>query len=229
LDQAIASYDEVINRDQKLATAYNRRGLAFPLKAISTKRLPISARRWRSIPQLRTYSSTGRKPIVENMISTALGKISKPRWRLTRSSPKRKMRSMGEQACRRERRASNLRIQSCKLTLAVRSAFAGMLLSIVLGPLVVREWWQIHYEKAAFWAGLTLIGLSAVAGPSAAAEDFVHSMALEYLPFILMLFALYTAAGGISIEGKLKGTPVINTTILGLGTLTVSSGQLAPR
>jgi hypothetical protein len=102
-------------------------------------------------------------------------------------------------------------------------------LSIVLGPLVVREWWQIHYEKAAFWAGLTLIGLSAVAGPSAAAADFVHSMALEYLPFILMLFALYTAAGGISVEGKLKGTPVINTTILGLGTLTVSSGQLAPR
>src|ERR1700730_13176512 len=73
--------------------------------------------------------------------------------------------------------------------------FAGVLLSIALGPLGVREWWRIHYEKAAaFWAGLTLIGLSAVAGPSAAAADFVHSMALEYLPFILLLFALYTAA-----------------------------------
>jgi len=31
--------------------------------------------------------------------------------------------------------------------------FAGMLLSIALGPLAVKEWWHIHYAKAAvFWA-----------------------------------------------------------------------------
>jgi Na+/H+ antiporter NhaD/arsenite permease-like protein len=98
--------------------------------------------------------------------------------------------------------------------------FGGMLLSIALGPIVVKEWWHIHYEKAAaFWAGLTLIGLSVSAGPYAAAKDFVHCMALEYLPFILMLFAFYTAAGGISVEGKLKGTPLANTGVLAVGTL----------
>ena len=86
--------------------------------------------------------------------------------------------------------------------------FAGMLLSIALGPLVVKEWWHIHYEKAAgFWAILTLGGLIAVEGLPAAAAGFVHSMALEYLPFILMLFAFYTAAGGITVEGKLNGSP----------------------
>jgi Na+/H+ antiporter NhaD/arsenite permease-like protein len=47
-------------------------------------------------------------------------------------------------------------------------------------------------------------------------------MALEYLPFILMLFALFTAAGGISVEGKLNGSPLVNTTILALGTLSAS-------
>ncbi len=34
--------------------------------------------------------------------------------------------------------------------------FAGILLSIALGPVAVKEWWHIHYKKAAaFWAILT--------------------------------------------------------------------------
>ncbi len=93
--------------------------------------------------------------------------------------------------------------------------FAGILLSIAFGPLVVKEWWHIHYEKAAaFWASLTLAGLAYVAGPAAMAAALTHSMALEYLPFILMLFALFTAAGGISISGKLSGSPLANCAIL---------------
>ncbi len=101
--------------------------------------------------------------------------------------------------------------------------FAGMLLSIALGPVLLREWWHIHYEKAAaFWAGLTLAGLAAAEGLSTTAAELVHTMLLEYVPFILMLFALYTAAGGITVEGKLKGTPLGNTALLALGTLIAS-------
>ncbi|MBO0733025.1 MAG: sodium:proton antiporter [Methylocapsa sp.] len=101
--------------------------------------------------------------------------------------------------------------------------FAGMLLSIALGPLVVKEWWHIHYEKAAaFWAGLTLIALSVVAGPSAAAAGIAHSILLDYLPFILMLFSMYTAAGGICVKGRPKGTPLANTAILAFGTIIAS-------
>jgi Na+/H+ antiporter NhaD/arsenite permease-like protein len=96
--------------------------------------------------------------------------------------------------------------------------FAGMLLSIALGPLVVKEWWHIHYEKAAAcWAILTVGGLVASIGIAATAAGLLHSMALEYLPFILMLFALYTAAGRISVEGRLHGSPNVNTSILALG------------
>src|SRR5579884_469562 len=101
--------------------------------------------------------------------------------------------------------------------------FAGMLLSIALGPLLIKEWWHIHYEKAAaFWACLTVMGLSVVAGPMAGAVGFVHSMALEYVPFILMLFALYTAAGGIVVSGTLAGSPLVNMAILATGTLVAS-------
>jgi Na+/H+ antiporter NhaD/arsenite permease-like protein len=96
--------------------------------------------------------------------------------------------------------------------------FAGMLLSIALGPLVVKEWWHIHYEKAAaFWAILSVAGLVASTGIGPAAAGVVHSMEVEYLPFILMLFALYTAAGGISVEGRLPASPLVNTSILALG------------
>lgn len=109
--------------------------------------------------------------------------------------------------------------------------FAGILLSIALGPLAVKEWWHIHYAKAAgFWAILALGGLIAVEGLPAAAASFVRSMALEYLPFILMLFAFYTAAGGIAVEGKLNGSPTVNTTTSPLAPRSrTSSGPPAPR
>ncbi|WP_051335688.1 sodium:proton antiporter [Methylocapsa acidiphila] len=109
-------------------------------------------------------------------------------------------------------------IDGAHLPVLLGLPFAGILLSIALGPLVVKEWWHIHYEKAAaFWAMLTLVGLAFVEGPAAAAAAFAHNMALDYLPFILMLFALFTAAGGISISGKLKGSPLVNCAFLGIG------------
>ena len=70
---------------------------------------------------------------------------------------------------------------------------------------------------AGFWAILALGGLIVVAGLPAAGGGFVHSPVLEYLPFILMLFALFTAAEGISIEGRLNSSAPVNTTILALG------------
>ncbi|QBR72835.1 sodium:proton antiporter [Beijerinckiaceae bacterium] len=109
-------------------------------------------------------------------------------------------------------------LDGAQLSWPLALPFAGMLLSIALGPLVVKEWWHIHYEKAAaFWAVAAISGLVAVEGFSATAAGVVHSMALEYLPFILMLFALFTAAGGIVVEGRLNGSPVANTLILAFG------------
>ncbi|MGO9673644.1 MAG: sodium:proton antiporter [Methylocella sp.] len=109
-------------------------------------------------------------------------------------------------------------LDGAKLPLPLGLPFVGILLSIALGPLVVKEWWHIHYEKAAaFWAILTLVGLISVKGFDAAAAALAHNVALEYLPFILMLLALFTAAGGISIKGSLKESPLVNTAILAFG------------
>ena len=93
--------------------------------------------------------------------------------------------------------------------------FIGILLSIALGPLLAAHTWEHHQGKiAAGWALLTAVPLWFIAGPSAASHAFVHTVLSEYIPFILLLLALFTVAGGIVVRGNLHGSPVVNTCCL---------------
>jgi Na+/H+ antiporter NhaD/arsenite permease-like protein len=93
--------------------------------------------------------------------------------------------------------------------------FCGILLSIALGPLLFAHWWHPHYGKAAaFWGLAALIPMGVAFGATTTAAALFHTAALEYVPFILMLFALFTAAGGIVIRGNLHGSPLFNTLFL---------------
>ncbi len=101
--------------------------------------------------------------------------------------------------------------------------FAGMLLSIALGPILFHHLWELHYGKfAAFWALLLLVPLVALRGFDASLGAVLHTALLEYLPFIILLFALFTIAGGILITGNLHGSPATNTVILAIGTVMAS-------
>jgi Na+/H+ antiporter NhaD/arsenite permease-like protein len=60
------------------------------------------------------------------------------------------------------------------------------------------------------------------AGPGTALHAVAHTALLEYIPFILLLLALFTVAGGIVIRGNLHGTPLTNTVLLAIGTLMAS-------
>lgn len=101
--------------------------------------------------------------------------------------------------------------------------FAGMLLSIALGPRFAAQFWDPHYGKAAaFWAALVMVPLAIVYGPRTAGEALFHSLALDYLPFILMLFALYTTAGGLHVGGRLRASPASNSALLALGAVAAS-------
>jgi Na+/H+ antiporter NhaD/arsenite permease-like protein len=101
--------------------------------------------------------------------------------------------------------------------------FAGILLSIALGPLLMPKIWHAHYGKiAALWSIITLAAIAAAAGVSAAIAGFVHAMLGEYLSFIVLLFALYTVAGGLLITGQLGGRPLGNALTLALGTALAS-------
>ncbi|GJG96387.1 sodium:proton antiporter [Cupriavidus pauculus] len=101
--------------------------------------------------------------------------------------------------------------------------FAGILLSIALFPLVAPKFWHHHYGKiAAAWGLLFLVPFALQFGWHAAAANTVHALLAEYVPFIVLLTALYVVAGGICVRGNLHATPKLNTGILALGTVLAS-------
>jgi len=101
--------------------------------------------------------------------------------------------------------------------------FVGMLLSIALGPVLFPHLWEHHYGKfAGFWAALTLVPLVLLRGFDPTLGALLHTALLDYIPFIILLFALFTIAGGILISGNLRGTPATNTVLLAIGTALAS-------
>ncbi|MDQ1078885.1 sodium:proton antiporter [Pseudoroseomonas cervicalis] len=109
------------------------------------------------------------------------------------------------------------------LSLAWALPFAGVLLSIALLPLLAGHLWHHHYGKiAAGWTALFLLPFAVVFGPGAAWAEFSHVLVGEYLPFITLLLALYTAGGGVLLKGNLVGTPATNTALLAVGTAIAS-------
>jgi Na+/H+ antiporter NhaD/arsenite permease-like protein len=101
--------------------------------------------------------------------------------------------------------------------------FAGILLSIAIVPLIAPHAWHRHFGKiSAAWALVFLVPFAVGFGTQAAFATFVHAMLEEYVPFIILLTALFTVAGGICLHGDLHGSPRLNTGLLALGTLLAS-------
>lgn len=100
--------------------------------------------------------------------------------------------------------------------------FAGILLSIALIPLILPRFWHHHFPKvSAFWAIIFAVPFLYFF-KSAAVHEILHIIIIDYVPFILLLWALFTVSGGIYVKGSLKGTPAVNTGILLIGTLFAS-------
>ena len=101
--------------------------------------------------------------------------------------------------------------------------FVGILLSIAVWPLAGPHFWHHHFGKiAAAWSLAFLLPFAAVFGAHAALAGLVHALVAEYIPFILLLTALFTVSGGIYIRGNLHGTPRLNTAILAIGAVLAS-------
>ena len=101
--------------------------------------------------------------------------------------------------------------------------FAGILLSIALMPLLAPIFWHHHFGKvAAAWALAFLLPFAIAFGPGVAGVNLVHALLAEYIPFVILLTALFTTAGGIYIRGNLHGSPGLNTAILAIGAVLAS-------
>lgn len=96
--------------------------------------------------------------------------------------------------------------------------FVGVLLTIAVAPLFAARWWHPHYGKAAlFWALAAVAPIAWTFGAPTAAASMFKTMATEYLPFVAMLFALFTTAGGLVLRGGATGSPLSNTLVLAVG------------
>ena len=97
--------------------------------------------------------------------------------------------------------------------------FAGMLLSIALFPLMATHAWEHHFGKiSTAWAIAFLAPCVAIFGFETTWAETLHTIVLEYIPFIILLFSLFVVAGGIRLVGNLVGTPGTNTCVLAVGT-----------
>ncbi len=100
--------------------------------------------------------------------------------------------------------------------------FAFMLLSIALLPLIAENLWHHHFGKiSAFWAACLAIPFIYVY-KGIAVYEILHIILADYVPFIILLWALFTISGGILLKGTLRGTPVVNTIIILIGTILAS-------
>ena len=101
--------------------------------------------------------------------------------------------------------------------------FAGLLLSIALMPLLAPAFWHHHFGKvSAAWTLAFFIPFALLFGPAVAGVNLVHALVAEYIPFIILLTALFTVAGGIFIRGNLHGSPGLNAGLLLIGAVLAS-------
>ena len=101
--------------------------------------------------------------------------------------------------------------------------FAGMLLSIALGPILVPKLWHHHYGKvAAGWALALAVPFALQFGFGATTHALAHTLIAEYVPFILLLTALFTVTGGIHVKGNLHGSPGMNVALMAIGAVLAS-------
>lgn len=119
--------------------------------------------------------------------------------------------------------AHALHLDGSTLSLWWALPFAGILLSIALFPLFAPHFWEKNFGKvSAIWIVAVLAPFLLQFGWELTLYEVLHLLLLEYLPFIILLLALFTVAGGIHIAGSFRGSPVSNTLFLAAGTALAS-------
>ncbi len=105
--------------------------------------------------------------------------------------------------------------------------FAVLLLSIATMPFISGRIWHSHFPDFAFFLGsfvaaYYLLGYHRPAehshGLSYGAAEMLHA-AEEYLAFVAVVLGLYVVSGGVLIEVRRRGTPLVNTLLLGVGAI----------
>lgn len=94
--------------------------------------------------------------------------------------------------------------------------FGLMLLTIAVAPLIVNDWWDSNRHKLAVSILLAIpVVICMVMGGML--HELEHQILGDYLPFIILLLALYVITGGIHLAGDILAKPWVNTAFLAVG------------
>ncbi len=99
--------------------------------------------------------------------------------------------------------------------------FVVMLLTIAIAPLAVEHWWEENRNKLIFTLLLS-IPTAVLLACYGLGGNVVHQLVYDYIPFIVLLLALFVVTGGINIRGDITATPFVNTMLLAMGWLLAS-------
>jgi Na+/H+ antiporter NhaD/arsenite permease-like protein len=114
-------------------------------------------------------------------------------------------------------------IQGAELSLVWGAPFAFILLSLALFPLTAPAVWHHHYGKIVnLFALAFLIPFSFAFSGKTVLHVLSEAILLEYIPFVALLFALFTISGGIRIAGPFRGCPSSNLMLIGSGSVLAS-------
>ncbi len=114
-------------------------------------------------------------------------------------------------------------LNGARLSIFWAMPFAGILLCIATGPVFYPHVWERDYGKiAAVWAVIVVTALLLNAPATVVITTLAHTALLEYMPFILLLLALFVTAGGIYLEGNLHDSVFTNTVLLAIGAVMAS-------
>ncbi|MBQ8672838.1 MAG: sodium:proton antiporter [Bacteroides sp.] len=104
--------------------------------------------------------------------------------------------------------------------------FVAMLLCIALAPLIVEKQWEKNVNKlwvSLFFGAIVAVWMVANNTPeNQFTHKLIHQVVFDYVPFMVLLAALFVVTGGIHVSGDIQATPKVNTFILTIGFMLAS-------
>lgn len=99
--------------------------------------------------------------------------------------------------------------------------FVLMLLSIAIFPLFWNHFWEKNLNKLII---AVILSIPTVIFLLTAGfwHNLFETMVFDYMPFIILLGALFTITGGIYLSGDIEAKPTTNTLFLGIGAVLAS-------
>lgn len=99
--------------------------------------------------------------------------------------------------------------------------FLVMLLCIALGPMLFEHWWESNKHK--LWTSLILgVPVVIIFIAKGLTHELIHQVVFDYVPFIVLLGALFVISGGIHLKGDIEAKPYVNTIFLAIGGILAS-------